>query len=83
MGADPELGEDMGEVHFDRAVGDEHPVADLGVGESFGDESHDARVGGGHALQPRAGRARSPRAPRIYVTASFSESCRPSWWARW
>jgi hypothetical protein len=61
-GAEPELGEHMGEVVLHRAPTDEEPFADLGVGEAHGRELDDLEFGGVRLAQPDEGRLRSPRA---------------------
>ena len=50
---DVELGEDVREVHFHCPARDEHPFADLGVGQSLGHEIDDAKLGWGEALPTR------------------------------
>ena len=48
-GGDTELGEDVGQVHFDGADGDEQPPGDGVVPQAFADQADDLPFGGGQA----------------------------------
>jgi hypothetical protein len=48
-GVDAELGEDVGEVHFDCAGGDEQAPGDGVVAQALGHEAGDLEFGGGEA----------------------------------
>src|SRR5919201_4782689 len=62
--ADIELLEDVGEVDLDSRARDEHPLADLGVGEALGYELDDLGLGRGERFPAAGGPlARPARAP--------------------
>jgi hypothetical protein len=54
-GGDAELGEDVGQVHFDGAGRDEQPPGDGVVPQAFADEADDLQLGWGQAGPPRGG----------------------------